>query len=148
MILKANNASGYQVEGYGGSPIRNNKELSPLIRLMKGHEGSPMMQQQQRNYLEGANSWDSNREWIRRDCNVRLELIRRPVETKIERYHKIENWKKELDVQIQEQKVKKQVEEEERRNQKIKDENRYNRQLEELMIKNRELRKSFLGRRC
>ncbi len=71
-------------------------------------------------------------------------MIRRPVETKIERYHKIENWKKELDVQIQEQKVKKQVEEEERRNQKIKDENRYNRQLEELMTKNRELRNCFL----
>ena len=74
---------------------------------------------------------------------MKIELIRRPVETKIERYHKIENWKKELDVQIQEQKAKKQVEEEERRNQKIKDENRYNRQLEELISKNRELRRGY-----
>ena len=40
--------------GYG-SPMRN-KELSPLIRLTKANEGSPGVY---RNYLEGANSWDS-----------------------------------------------------------------------------------------
>ena len=65
---------------------------------------------------------------------MKIELIRRPEESKIERYQKREHWKKELDVQIQEQKAKKQVEEEEMKNRIIKDENRYKKQMEELMI--------------
>ena len=63
-------------------------------------------------------------------------MIRRPEENRMEQYHKVENWKRDLDVQMREQKIKKMKQEEEIKNQKVKDELRYQKQIEEMNIKN------------
>ena len=65
-----------------------------------------------------------------------IELIRRPEEKRMEQYQKVENWKRELDVQMREQKIKKMKQEEEIKNQKIRDELRYQKQIEEMNLKN------------
>jgi len=65
-----------------------------------------------------------------------LELMRRPEQDKMQRNEKISNWKKELEVQMAQQKAKKQRELEAEMNKQIQEEYKYRKQIEELAKKN------------
>jgi len=62
--------------------------------------------------------------------------MRRPEQDIAQRNQKISHWKKELEVQMQQQKARKLREEEMERNKKIQEEYKYRKQIEELARKN------------